>query len=262
MSGEQLAFVASHLPEPNGLVGRKPYTNLALLPGILKVLRSGCAWKDLSLPDYPDGSTYWRRFKLWRRDAHFRSLWELILRLLRQQKALQLDTLSLDGSLVQSFAFKEKTGYSGKHHLTGVKLSVLSGKNGIPLGVCVAKGNTHDLALARETMIGIRIARGLHKNSMLLADRGYDSLTFREFVATYSVHANIPKRKNVRVREKHTCLYIYFPNLGKGRYVIERTNAWLKNFRRLRHRYDYKAAMFEAFVYLAIIVICVRRLSF
>lgn len=41
LSEKQLAFIAKYLPEPACLTGRPAYTNRELLPGILKVLRSG-----------------------------------------------------------------------------------------------------------------------------------------------------------------------------------------------------------------------------
>ena len=44
------------------------------------------------------------------------------------------------------------------------------------------------------------------------------------------------------------------------RYVVERTLGWLKAFRRLRYRVDRTAQSFHAFVYLALLVLCVRRL--
>lgn len=50
------------------------------------------------------------------------------------------------------------------------------------------------------------------------------------------------------------------PAEGKKRFIIERTNAWLKSFKRLRFRFDYTSTSLEAFLYLAIIVICVRKL--
>jgi len=44
----QLAFVGQRVPEPPCAPrGRRPYSNLQLLPGILRVLRSGCRWRDL-----------------------------------------------------------------------------------------------------------------------------------------------------------------------------------------------------------------------
>ena len=214
----------------------------------------------MNIPGYPDGSTHWRRLTFWQRQEGLSHVWELLLKLLNQQRQIGLDTLALDGTLAQSFAFKDTTGYSGKHHRTGVKVSVLSDTTGIPLSLELAGGNRNDQALAKATITNIHLFRGIHKHSLLLADKGYDGLSLRQFLFQRQVHPNIPKRKSVKVKKKHTFLYVYFPHLGKGRYVIERTNAWLKSFRRLRMRFDYKAASFAAFLYLAILVICVRRL--
>ena len=72
---------------------------------------------------------------------------------------------------------------------------------------------------------------------------------------------NIHKRECTSGDDDRTFLYYLYDKLqGKKRFVVERTNAWVKSFKRLRFRFDYKASSFEAFLYLAIIVICVRRL--
>ncbi len=42
------------------------------------------------------------------------------------------------------------------------------------------------------------------------------------------------------------------------RFLVERTNAWIKAFWRVRIRRDYKVAVFKAFVYLALIIILIR----
>jgi transposase len=41
--------------------GCPAYSNRELLPGILKVLRSGSRWCDLDSPDCPHATTHWRR---------------------------------------------------------------------------------------------------------------------------------------------------------------------------------------------------------
>ena len=57
LTPRQLAFIAERLPEPPCAPrGRRPYSNLQLLPGILRVLRSGCRWRDLDRP----GHSVWR----------------------------------------------------------------------------------------------------------------------------------------------------------------------------------------------------------
>ena len=46
----------------------------------------------------------------------------------------------------------------------------------------------------------------------------------------------------------------------RRRWIVERTNAWLFNFRRLVVRYGRKLEVFRAFIQLACAVIALRRL--
>src|SRR6266481_1038037 len=106
LTDAQVIFIAQQLPSPKATIGRPAYSNQELLPGILRVLRSGCRWRDLNLPGYPDGSTHWRRLRLWRKGLHFRWLWKRILKLLDEQnpaeKERRFQRLSIDGTLLQS----------------------------------------------------------------------------------------------------------------------------------------------------------------
>jgi len=46
--------------------------------------------------------------------------------------------------------------------------------------------------------------------------------------------------------------------LGRWRWVVERTFAWLNQFRRLRVRYEKRADIHEAFLSLGYVLICWR----
>jgi Transposase DDE domain len=103
---------------------------------------------------------------------HFRWLWKRILKLLDEQnpaeKERRFQRLSIDGTLLQSFAFREKTGYSGKHRQVGIKASIAVDATGLPLSVVIAKGNAADIALAEDTLSRIRgydsFKKGITKN--------------------------------------------------------------------------------------------------
>jgi transposase len=71
----------------------------------------------------------------------------------------------------------------------------------------------------------------------------------------------IPARRCIPAEQTAGELYVQDAALQRKRYVVERTLGWLKGFRRLRYRVDRTAASFQAFVYLAILVLCVRRLK-
>jgi len=45
----------------------------------------------------------------------------------------------------------------------------------------------------------------------------------------------------------------------RRRWIVERTNAWLFNFRRLVVRYERKIETFRAFLYMACVLIALRR---
>jgi transposase len=49
--------------------------------------------------------------------------------------------------------------------------------------------------------------------------------------------------------------------LGRHRWVVERTLAWLSQFRRLTIRYERRADIHEAFLSLGCALICFRRLQ-
>ncbi len=248
---------------------------MELLPGILYVLRSGCRWRDVNRMGIADGVTHWRRMRYWKRglkgrpsvDEHGKSkkstyfglLWRHLLDLLIKSKKLDTKVLCLDGTLVPSFDFQERVSFSGKHHTLGFKLSILTDATGIPLGVNLAPGSWNDMRLAVDTKEHMHTSKSLNLfGSMLLADKGYDSFEFRKYLLWKGFQSNIPKRSTTRGREKE--LYSFHPILAKFRFVIERTNAWLKSFKRLHFRFDKTTYSFECFLYLAIIVICVRRL--
>ena len=119
----QLEFLANKLPKSGANTGRPGYTNLELLPGILKVLRSGSRWRDLDRKDSPTGVTHWRRLRFWGNKLGLKFTWEAILQKLQVLDKLNLNISSIDGSLVPSFNFLDTTGYSGKHKDTGTKIS-------------------------------------------------------------------------------------------------------------------------------------------
>ncbi|HCM82614.1 TPA: hypothetical protein DIS60_04615 [Patescibacteria group bacterium] len=48
-------------------------------------------------------------------------------------------------------------------------------------------------------------------------------------------------------------------HIYKLRFLIERLNGWIKKFKRLKFRREYHVSSFKAFVYLALIIILLRR---
>lgn len=255
MTSSQLGYLAKELPFPKAKTGRPSYSNLELLPGILRVLRSGCRWRDLDSQNYPSGVTHWRRLRFWGCKFGIKKTWEVILRKLNQLRKLDLRVASIDGSLVESFGFSDTTGYSKKYQKTGTKISTLVDFLGTPFNIVFAPGNRHDMPLAIPTITNNSVG----KPETLLADKGYDSDKLRFKLNCVGIFPNIALRR-IKHRKNKQAEKTYNKNLGKMRFKIERTNAWIKSFRRLHFRFDYTLASFSALTYLGLIVICLRKL--
>lgn len=136
-----------------------------------------------------------------------------------------------------------------------MKLEVVTDARGTPLGTTVAAANVAETDLIETAIEDIPVP--LPKEIPLVADRGYDSDPLRDRLSEQGIELLSPHRKN---RTK--------PSRNDGRkmrrysrrYVIERTNAWLQNFRRVATRWERFSFIYHGFVRLACIVIAVGRL--
>lgn len=94
---------------------------------------------------------------------------------------------------------------------------------------------------------------------VLNADAGFDVKSLRKYCHQREIMDNIVV--NPRNRRKDDGLkYVYDKELGKRRFVIERTNAWLDGFKALLVRFETKAKHFLDLHYLASSIILLRQL--
>jgi len=190
-------------------------------------------------------------------------LWDFLLKILDGTEKLVLKTTCIDGTLIQSFAFQDGASYSGKHHKTGTKVSLIVEEQGVPIASLQTEGARHDAPLAIPTMTRIPHTL-LWKIEKMLGDKGYDDTKIRMYLNHSGIVADIPQRElpmiwkeKIQRREE---IKLKNQKSDSKRYVVERTNAWTKSFRRLRFRFDYTMLSFTAFLNLAFCVISVRKL--
>ena len=115
---------------------------------------------------------------------------------------------------------------------------VLADGLGTPLGIYVEKASPAEVTLAEATLDSIKVKIGKRKKGKpkrLVADRAYDSNKLRTLLVSRGIELIIPPRdKNkVATHQDKRKLRRY-----RHRLIIERTNSWLQNFRRLTGRYE------------------------
>jgi transposase len=125
---------------------------------------------------------------------------------------------------------------------------------GVPLGVHLSAANLAECQLAETTLA--QVARPQRqKIQRIIADRGYDSRALHDSMRERGIELLAPHLSNRKNRfQDGRKLRRY-----RRRWIIERTNAWLFNFRRLVVRYERRIETYRAFLYPACALIALRR---
>ncbi len=137
----------------------------------------------------------------------------------------------------------------------GSKHSLLVDGSGVPLAVTLTGGNRNDVTQLLPLIDGVapvrgKIGRPRQRADRLIADRGYDHDKFRRELWARGVKPVIARRG-----------IEHGSGLGELRWVVERTFAWLHQFRRLRLRWERRPELHLAFLSLACALICWRQLT-
>jgi transposase len=143
----------------------------------------------------------------------------------------------------------------------GTKWMVVVDGAGIPLGSRIVEASPSEVKLVKSTLQSIAVPRGgpgrtKSKPHRLIADQGYDSDKLRAALHAQGIELICPHRCTRRHKlQDGRKLRRY-----RHRWKIERTFAWLGNFRRLVVRYERNSEIYRAFFHLACLIITLRHL--
>lgn len=126
---------------------------------------------------------------------------------------------------------------------------------GTPLAIRHTAANHHETTMLEELVDAVpairrpcgRPRRRPHK---LHADKAYDSRQNRHALRQRGITPRIARRR-IESSER----------LGRHRWVVERTLAWLNRFRRLKVRYERRADIHQAFLTLGCALLTWRAIE-
>jgi transposase len=144
----------------------------------------------------------------------------------------------------------------------GTKWMVVVDGQGVPLACHLDSANRAEVRLLEATLDNIDVIKAEDADAppqpeRLILDRGYDSDPLRERLAGRDIEMICPHRKN---RKKPKTQDGRKLRRYKRRWKVERTFAWLGNFRRLVVRYERYLKMYRAFFHVACLLITLRQL--
>ena len=137
----------------------------------------------------------------------------------------------------------------------GVKRSLLTEAQGIPLGLAVDGANRHDMKLVRATVDSVAVPRPAPTPECppgLCLDKGYDFAEVRRTRDDFGCTAHIRSRGEEAQAIKREA------GFKARRWVVERTHSWLNRFRRILVRWDKSPDNYIAFLHFACALIALR----
>ena len=160
----------------------------------------------------------------------------------------------LDGSYVKAHqhasgarrGFERAIGTSRAGSTT--KLHFAADAHGCPIDFEITGGEVHDSKVANKLVDKVDV-----KDSILIADKGYDSEDIRIYIWARDGVAMIPRRSNSKKANLNFDKHLY-----RHRHLVENLFARLKHYRSIATRFEKLARNFRSIVFLACSLIWLR----
>ncbi|CZH22640.1 IS5-like element ISLpn10 family transposase [Legionella pneumophila] len=245
ISEELWSKIYSYLRGLKGLHVKNEASLRRFIEGVWYVLRTGCQWRLLPYY-YGHWRQIHRRYKVW----SDRGIWSELMSVVSD---VDIQTMMIDATIVRAHACasgyvkdgnetqalgRSKGGFTTKIH------ALVDGL-GNPIKFILTGGHRNDITQAAELL------KEQH-DTIVLADKGYDSQELIDTLHHQRCSPVIPSRKNSKYPRKID------KQLYKERFLIEAFFSKLKHFRRIFSRFDKTTSAFSGFLHLAGALIWMR----
>ncbi len=241
-----IATVIECCEEPREPAPGHPVTEtVRVLATLRRFLREGTPWRSLrATAGKASGSTLRRAFERWARTGLLRKVHALLVAMLRGNPTLILDSCSVRAKRGGDLTGPNPTD-RGKW---GTKYHVAVNGDGVPVACVATAANVNDTVLFERLFLAAFAV--MARIRTVFADRGYDAESSRALCRSFGAEPHIHKRRQPSGS-----------NLGKQRWPVERSNAWLLENKRLALRYDRLGFIVQALLQTACILLVAGRLA-
>ena len=232
--------------------GRPPADRRRIIDAVLYVVKGGIQWRLLP-SSFPPWQTVYHVFRKWALDHTWESINACLRIFVRKAhgKRSRATAAILDSQSVKSDSHGGAVGYDAGKHIKGRKRHLLVDTLGLVLGVILTPASTTDRAGAQtllERMLG-----WFTWLRLLWVDGGYSGETFAQWVKAIRPTLDVEVVK----RSDNLRGFRVLPR----RWIVERTFGWLMRHRRLVRDYETSEQSAEAWIYIAMVRIQLRRLA-
>lgn len=245
--------IAPYLPEPKTTGRPREIAWREIMNGMFYMVKNGCVWRALP-HDLPAWQTVYYYFRLFQKSQ----LWEKLNRILREGVRVkegrepQASAMILDSQSTKSAEGGEKIGFDGGKLVKGRKRNLITDTIGLVVLAQVTAANVQDVHAGKQILLELKKRTELlPRLQKIFADGGYRGELLNwvkeELHAEIEIVLKLGDQKGFQVLPK--------------RWVIERTNAWISRNRRMARDYERLAETSEAFLYILMIRLGLRRLA-
>lgn len=213
---------------------------LAVFEAISYIVYTGCQWKMLPR-HYPAYTTVYHHFRIWTENGILPKLLKILVRRRRKRLKKKSDpsVAIIDSQSVRSDHDTSIKGIDGNKKIKGIKRQIAVDSNGYPLVIEVTTANVHDSKGAKILLHELEVE--YPSISLIKADKGY---------------CGIESKVDIQCVKSNYGTSEFLPLAG--RWVVERTLAWLEKYRRLARNYEQYLFTAKAMAYFAAIAFMMR----
>jgi len=245
--------IAPCLPKPSTTGKPREHSWRVILNGIFYVVKNGCVWRALP-HDFPAWQTVYHYFRNFRKTGLWEQLNLKIREAIREKegKEPQASAMIVDSQSAKSAEGGEGRGYDGGKHVSGRKRNLVVDTLGLVVLAKVTAANVQDVHAGQQVLCDLtKRPELLGRLKKIFADGGYRG----ELVAWVTDNLNAVLEIVLKLGDHNG-----FQVLPK-RWIVERTFAWITRNRRLARDFERLAESSEAFIYVAMIRLGLRRLA-
>jgi len=225
--------------------GHPPTATVRVLATLRRFLREGTPWRSLTATAaQASGATLRRCLAGWAETGLLARVHAMLVGMLRGHPDLILDTCSVRAKRGGDLTGPNPTDRAKR----GSKYHIATDGDGVPVACTVTAANVNDtLVFERLFLAAFAVMARIRT---VFADKGYDAEHHRNLCRRFGAEPHIHKRGQP-----------HGSGLGKRRWPVERSNAWVLENRRLALRYDRLGFIIQSLLQAACIFLVAGRLA-